>query len=178
MWDGIYKRIERVATWPSVALLLILFLLCAQGFEWRRKTLGYGIQSLDARFWYSPDEASAFFDAIKANGQRVYAITQLTLDVAFPFIYGLLFAILLIHLYSQKRAKKLVLVPVLTASCDLLENITTAYLALRFKGQPSPVAWAAAIFTSLKWALLILSLILIAVGAVVGIIHYKGNSSK
>jgi putative transposase len=48
-----------------------------------------------------------------------------------------------------------------------LENITTAYLAWRFDGRPSPIAYGATVLTATKSALLILSLILIVIGALI-----------
>lgn len=166
MWEASYNLLERRGTWPVVALLFILFLLCAQGFEYRRKVLGFENQALDGRRWYSPAEARDFLQAIEERGQRVfYAATELTLDIVFPIIYGGLFSILLIRVYSPQSAKNLVIVPLLAAAADVLENITLACLALQFNGESSSVARVAAFFTAAKSILLVLSLILILVGA-------------
>lgn len=165
MREAAYNLFERRGTWPVVALLFILFLLCAQGFEYRRKVLGYENQGLDSRFWYSPVEARDFLKTIGERGRRVYAATELTLDIFFPIVYGALFAILLIRVYPPQTAKNLVLVPLLTATADILENLTAAYLALQFDGLPSTVARVATVFTAAKSILLVLSLILILIGA-------------
>jgi hypothetical protein len=169
MWDSLYILLERWATWPVVALLFVMFLLCAQGFEWRRKTLGYENRGLDSRFWYSPDEARDFLQNIGERGRRIYVATQLTLDIVFPLIYGTLFAALIVHLYARENAKILVLVPLLTVAADLLENVTTAYLAWQFDGQASPVARGVAIVTAAKSSLFALALILIGAGALLAI---------
>jgi hypothetical protein len=169
MRDSFYNLLERFATWPIVALLFVLFLLCAQGFEWRRKALGYENPGLDGRYWYSPDEARDFLRDIGERGRGIYATTELTLDILFPLIYGTLFAALVIHVYARENAKNLVLVPLLTAAADVLENVTAAYLAWQFDGQSSPVARGAAILTAVKSVLFVLSLILIVVGALVAL---------
>lgn len=169
MRDSLYNLLEPFATWPVVAILFVLFLLCAQGFEWRRKTLGYENPGLDGRGWYSPVEARDFLQNIEGRGRRIYAITELTLDILFPLIYGTLFAALIIHVYTRENAKNLVLVPLMSVAADVLENITTAYLAWRFDGQISPVARGAAILTAVKSGLFILSLILIVIGALAAI---------
>ncbi len=166
MWEASYNLLERRGTWAVVALLFILFILCAQGFEYRRKVLGYENRILDSRFWYSPIEARDFLHTIGERGRRIYAATQLTLDILFPIVYGALFAILLIRVYSPPNAKNLMIVPLLTAAADLLENVTAAYLALQFDGEPSSVARVAAFFTAAKSILFVLSLILILVGAI------------
>lgn len=167
MWDSLHSALEHFATWPAVALLFILFIMCAQGFEWRRKTLGYENLALDGRFWYSPDDANDFLRNIGAVGRRIYAVTELTLDILFPLVYGTLFAALIIHVYARDSGRFLVLVPLLTVVFDVLENITTAYLAWQFDGQTSPVARGAAVLTATKSGLLILSLTLIFIGALI-----------
>ena len=166
MVDVIYNLLERWGTWPVVALLFVLFILCSFGFEYRRKALGFENQGLDSRFCYSPVEARDFFRAIGERGQRVYAATELTLDILFPIVYATLFSILLIRVFTPETAKILVLVPLLTGVLDLLENLTLAYLALQFNDEISPVARVASVFTSVKLILFALSLLLILGGAV------------
>lgn len=100
MSDTIYNLLERTASWPIVALLFVLFVICAQGFELRRKSLGYENTSLDSSFWYSPNDARDFFNAIGERGRHIYATTQVTLDLFFPLIYGTLFAALIINIYD------------------------------------------------------------------------------
>src|SRR6478752_157815 len=88
MSNALSNLLERLATWPAVTLLFVLFLLCSQGFELRHKSLGFENPGLDSRFWYSPEEARDFFEAIGERGRRLYAITEVTLDLAFPLVYG------------------------------------------------------------------------------------------
>ena len=167
MWEASYNLLERWGTWPVVALLFILFILCSQGFEYRRKVLGFENRALDSRFWYSPVETRDFLKAIDERDQRVfYAATELTLDILFPILYGALFSILLIRVYAPQNAKNVVIIPLLAAAADILENLTAAYLALQFNGEPSSVARVATVFTAAKWVLGILSAILILLGAV------------
>jgi hypothetical protein len=167
MLHSLHSSLAHFATWPVVALLFVLFLICSQGFEWRRKRLGYETRTLDARFWYSPTDASDFLCGIGPDGRRIYAVTELTLDILFPLVYGSLFAALIIQVYAPERGKFLLLVPLLAAVFDVLENITTAYLAWQYDGRTSPIARGAAVFTATKSALLLLSLILIVIGAVI-----------
>lgn len=171
MLDAIYNQLERIATWPIVVLLFVVFVLCAQGFELRRKSLGYDNPSLDGRLWYSPDDARDFFDSIGERGRRIYATTEITLDLLFPLVYGTLFAAMMIHLYSRDSARVLILVPLLTVVADLLENFTAAYLAWQFDGRSSPITKGAAIFTATKTVLFIVSHLVLLVGALKAIRH-------
>ena len=57
--------------------------------------------TFDGRGWYTPESAAALFDALDrldANARLVYAATGLTIDMAFPVAYGLLFAIVLFRM--------------------------------------------------------------------------------
>jgi hypothetical protein len=167
MWDAIYRLIERNANWPMLGLLFVLFLICLALFDWRNKVTG---KTLEGSYWYTPAKASELLKAMDKHGRRVYAVTEVTLDLAFPFIYGGLFAILLFQLYGGEKAGWVLLIPVITVVADLLENFTAVYLALSFDGQPSPLAWAGTIFTLVKTAMFVLSLLLILVEAAILII--------
>ena len=166
MLDTLYNLLEQRGTWPVAALLFILFLACAEGFELRRKALGFENTALDRRRWYTPVEARDFLKNIGERGRKIYAATELTLDLLFPIVYGALFSILLIHVYPRESGKNLLLVPVLAVLADIGENFTAAYLALQFDGQVSSVARLAAVFTLVKSVLLAITLILILVGGV------------
>lgn len=165
MLDRFYNQIERWASWQVVALLFVLFLICVQGFEWRRKQLGYENPGLDSRGWYSSVEVRDFLRNIKEEGRRIYYTTELSLDLLFPLVYGALFASLITHVYARESAKLLVLVPLLAVICDVLENILLAYLAWQFNERTSPIARGAAMLTAAKSGLFVLSLLLILVGA-------------
>ena len=111
---------------------------------------------------YTPEEeAAALFDALDANARLIYAATGLTIDVAFPLAYGLLFAVVLVRLF---RAPLFVL-PLALAGADVLENLTVAALALGHAGAPSPVAWLAAGFTLVNTVLIVATLAATGAGA-------------
>ena len=143
--------LERCATFRVIAAALAVAVACVAGLTWLHGRLG-GLATLDARGWYTPEEAAALFDALDRlddNARTVYATTALTVDMAFPATYGLLFAILLLRLFQGS----FYLLPVALASTDMLENLAVASLALGHDGSPSPLAWAAAAFTLAKTAL-------------------------
>jgi hypothetical protein len=163
MWNMIYGLVARMANWPVLALLFVIFLLCISGFEQRRKAIG---DTLESSIWYTPDKASKVLQAMGEHGRNIYAITEITLDLIFPFLYGGLFAILLFHVYGREKAGWVLLIPLIAIVADLLENFTAAYLAWSFDGRPCQLAWAATTFTIVKTAMFLLSLVLILAGAV------------
>lgn len=173
MINALHKWLTRWATWPVIALLFIAYVLCTQGFDARRAALGYGLRVLDVRFAYTPADVQHLFEALGAGGRSLYALTEVTLDLVFPFVYGGLLAILVLNLFSRERARYLVLVPVLGVVFDLLENITVALLAWTYAGGTSPAAWAASVFSSTKLILGALGLLIVLAGAVLNLVKRR-----
>jgi hypothetical protein len=163
--------LDRVGTWRGIAILVLLCLGCFYGFGVRLEKLAtYSggkplaqIKILDARFWYTPADARSFFGNLGAAGRKAYAISELTLDLVFLATYGLLFAVLIRHLYPPKLAW-LVVLPFAASTFDLLENVTLAYLAWTYAGKESPAAGLGAIFTVAKTAFYVASVLLVLVG--------------
>ena len=155
---------ERYATWRIAVAALVGLVGCVGGLAWRQARLA-GLDMLDSRGWYTPEEAAALFDALDrldASARVVYATTALTIDMVFPASYGLLFAVLLFRLF--RGGAPLYLLPLAVALADGLENITVAVLALTYDGAPSSLAWLAAVFTLVKTALFVATLAVISVG--------------
>jgi len=159
--------VNRYATWRTALAAMAAIAACIAGLLWRRDRLG-GLELLDSRLWYTPEDAEALFDALDrldAGGRVLYAATGLTIDLAFPVAYGLLFAILLFRLFRAP----LYLLPLAAAAADVLENLTVAVLALGHDGAPSALAWFAAAFTLVKAVLCYATLAMTGVGGVLGL---------
>lgn len=155
--------LERHATRRTGLAALAGVAACVAGLVWRQVRLG-GLGLLDSRGWYTPQDAAALFDALDrldANARLVYAATGLTIDMAFPVAYGLLFAIVLVRLFRSP----LYVLAFALAAADVLENLTVAVLALGHAGSPTPLAWLAAGFTAVKTMLIVATLGAAAVGA-------------
>ena len=168
MFLRLYQTIERLATWPVTALLVIVMLLCSQGFTWRSGALGYEIRTLDVRGWYTPEDVQQLMAELGESGRQLYAITEVTLDLVFPLAYGTLFSILILRLYNSRRAY-LLLFPLGAMTADLLENLTAAILALTYSGEASPLAWFAAVCTVIKFFCFLVSVLLILAGGIAGL---------
>ena len=155
---------ERVASRRVVAAAVVGLVASLAGLAWRGQRLD-GIELLDTRGWYTPDDVTALFGALErldGGALAVYAITALTIDMLFPVCYGLLFALLLRRLV---RGAALFLAPLGLALSDVLENATVAALALSFDGGPTSWAWLAAVFTLVKTVLIAATLAAVAVSA-------------
>jgi hypothetical protein len=165
----LHKGLLGIATWPVVCLLFLAFIVCFQLFDWRRQKLGSETKVLDASFWYNPSDAKQFFEKIGEKGRTLYASTELSVDFVFPLVYGTLFAIFIVRVFSAEWAKWLVLIPLVTTATDLIENSILAYMAWSYTGQASSVTWIAAVFTSAKSLCFAASLIIILIGGLCGI---------
>ena len=164
--DRIRPRLERLATRPVVIPALLAALLCQAGFEWRDARLD-GLELIDVRQWYTPEQAAALFDALDrldANARAVYAWTEVSIDLVFPVAYGLLFALLLLRVFGD--GPRFYLLPIAGAAADVFENLSIALLASTYDGAPSSWTTLAAVFTLLKSGL-ILATLAAAVGGVI-----------
>lgn len=165
MLDSLLGMAKSVATWPAVALLFVAYFVCSVLFDRRAAALGRENKILDARGWYGPDEVRTLLTALGRGRAACYALSEVTLDLVFPFIYGGLMLALIARVYDDAAARWLILLPVAAAAFDLAENGLIAWLAWRFEGWPAGAAYAAACCTALKFALFLGALLAILVGA-------------
>lgn len=167
MLDILYHKLYAQLNWISTTLLLFGFGVCHFLFEWR-KTKFHPSKALDGRFlegnfWYSPTEVKELFNNLGGDNLKLYAITELSLDLVFPVIYFLLLAFIIISLFPAKTAKYLLLIPLIAALADTAENFTIACLITAFNKTESSIAHLAATFSLLKWVLIIVSLLLVVI---------------
>ena len=166
MHDRIRPGLQRLATWPVAILTVLAALLCLFGFQWRDARLG-GLELLDARQWYTPEQAAALFgalDRLDSRARAVYAWTEVSLDMVFPVAYGLLFALVLLRFFEDGRP--FYLLPIAAATADVSENISIALLASTYDGAPSSWTRVASAFTLLKSGLILATLAAAVGGAI------------
>ena len=166
MRDRIRPVLQRLATRRVVIPAVLAALLCVAAFQWRDARLG-GLELLDTRQWYAPEEAAALFvalDRLDPRARAVYAWTEVSVDLIFPVAYGLLLALALLRLYGNGRP--VYLLPLAGAVADVVENISIALLAAVYDGAPSSWARVAAVFTLLKSVLLLAALAAVASGVI------------
>lgn len=149
--------------WARIALLFILTIpFSLLIFPMRRKALTALTEdgqnpTLDVRLSYTPQAALDTAEKLGAEGRRLYSVSELTLDVAFPLLYSALLSNILGLLYrshpNPSTRQNLSRIPFALLLADLMENCSIASLMLVY---PDPrfsnlAARFAAFFTSLKW---------------------------
>lgn len=150
-------RIERSLNWQRDLIFYVMLLICMAAFQMRGALSGLIAgcdpgESLDGRWTgYCVAEATTYLENLGPKGRSLYASTQLTLDLAFPLLYGSLFALLSVRCLCRNISRWFVYLPVAMALADWSENFLTAVAACRFKSGSKWMIPPASIFTQLKW---------------------------
>lgn len=124
---------------------------------------------IDTWFAYTPDRVYQVLPALGQQGRQLYAITELSLDLAYPLVYNsfLWLAITLVvdkTFHRQSPIQKLALLPAGVLACDYAENILLAILLWSYPTRHTTLAWAASFFTTAKWVLGALAILSILLG--------------
>jgi hypothetical protein len=166
MSDARHHWLANAISREYLGLFAAVFAACLAVFThretvtWRGRDTPAEVRTVpDARLGYSAAEIRAYFDAIGPRGRGLYVATQLTVDLIFPVVYGILLAVLLAHVFPHPTWW--VWVPVAAATADVCENLLLAALACTFNDAtqiPQAVirtTAVAACFTVAKWGLLV-----------------------
>jgi hypothetical protein len=151
-------------SWQTALILVILLLpFNLWLFPARTKRLkalsGYASPVIDTWFGYTPEKVFGVIDALKAEGRRLYAITQVTLDLLYPLVYNGLLAVLLglsvpAAFPGTWLAEWLPRLPLLSLLSDYSENICIVILLLGYPRQPAALARLASAITVIKFCLI------------------------
>ncbi|MEE9433748.1 MAG: hypothetical protein V3V15_05880 [Sphingorhabdus sp.] len=111
---------------------------------------------LDLSFAYSASEAFDRVAQFGAAGRHNYMVFLLTADVIYPVIYTATLSFTIAFLakkaaIAEHLTRLLTALPVIVFMLDICENISISSLLWSFPAKIVPLAWAASIFTSLKW---------------------------
>ncbi len=111
---------------------------------------------LDLSFAYSAREAFDRIAQFGDAGRHNYMVFLLTADVIYPLIYTASLSFTIAFLgrkaaLSKHRASLFTTLPAVVFIFDICENISISSLLWSFPAKIVPLAWAASIFTTLKW---------------------------
>jgi hypothetical protein len=165
---------ERIAT-ARTALLLFLCMLpfICVFFPWRSNQLeafaGYPPRLFDTRLPYTPEQVNTLADYLGQAGRRLYAVTEVTLDFAFPMLYATWLSVILTLVWHKappiwESWRWLVLIPYLGMLADFAENACLAALMLLFPHEPNWLVWISNLFSLVKWSAGLASIIMILLG--------------
>lgn len=184
----IRRLIERAA---NLKILLVLF-VCLLPFNIvffparsQRLTayLGYQTTVLDSHFFTPPQDVYRYFSDLGAPGRQLYALSEVTLDLLYPLLYGIFLGLLIAWLCSRlfpasSGLRWLPLLPLAGALADLGENLSITVLLLVYPSQLPWLVYLANLFGMLKWAFVLSSLALILLGSGLYTLNRISNRSN
>lgn len=163
-------------TWVKVAALVSGLALCWMAFDWRDCVVAHNafdkttfFVPLDAKpFFYGSEFANSVIGNLTPRGRYWYGGSEVTLDLAFPILYAIAFLWILGRIFPKNhkfRTAALVL-PVIAAASDVLENILIAVMAF-WPASIKVLGGFAGILGLAKWVLVCLSGLVVLVAFVV-----------
>lgn len=155
--DGLFK-------WPwALALFGLTFCFSGLVFPWVAEQIdaraGQDVTALDITPGFSPDQAYRVLESMGEEGRAFYQMVELTLDILYPFTYGLftvaLLGLLLRGLFPGLVVwRRLAALGFLGSSFDLLENFGIAAYISIFPERADGLAWVISVAGVLKFALI------------------------
>ncbi|MBS1248569.1 MAG: hypothetical protein MAG431_00121 [Chloroflexi bacterium] len=127
--------------------------------------------SPDTSFTYSVDDLYHMAEAYGEQGRKAYVRARFTFDLIFPVVY-VLFLVTAISFLAGKSLEpnspwmRANLIPVLGATFDYLENISTSLVMWRYPAPMPIVAFLAPVFTFVKWIFVGGSFLILVLGVV------------
>jgi hypothetical protein len=130
-----------------------------------------GIGPIDLQLFYTPEKVysmvAAYGEAMRAD----YRTFELTVDLIYPIVYTLFFALLITWLFRRGFAadhsiQRLNVVPLGAWLFDLLENLGIIAMLSIHPSTPAALAWVTAMFTLIKWLFAGATIVLMLIGVV------------
>jgi len=168
----------------SVAALL-MFLMNGTALPFSAPTIEQhsgGLAILDMQWSYTPQDAYELFAALGQDGRQAYRVLHLAPDTVFPISYALLFAFIsawfLVRLLPlEHRLQWLSMLPLVSGSADLLENLLLVTASLAYPSRVDGLVRFAHLLTRLKFGLMPLGLVFLAVIMVMWFIRNRPVSN-
>lgn len=160
MLNSLLDRLDRWATRRNILLLLAVFVIVNAGLlpvlGARIEALSGGVGPLDLRLAYSPAEAYTALAAYGDEGRQLYLLIELTLDLIYPLVYGLFFALTIVYCLRPVLAKthilqRAALLPLVAMLADWGENAGLALLLLNYPNRMDGLAAFTSTVTTIKW---------------------------
>lgn len=172
MKEKIISTLEKWASWKNVliffALQMLFNLVILPGASGSSQ---HDFPVLDLQFFYTPEKVYEILGAYTPAMRQASAYGRLTADMVYPLVYGFMISFLLVLTFRRAFDNKpatdaAILLPWGGVLGDYLENIALSILYFQYPTQLIFVAWAATIFTMLKWTLIGISFALVLIGGV------------
>lgn len=131
--------------------------------------LSGGLQPLDIRMWYTPEDSIALLKALGDTGISFYLWPFLVVDIFFASMMSTAIAILINLLMKKNNVKYIyipVFLPIVGLVFDYCENLMTFISILKYPNITSTITYVGAICTFSKQILFILAALLIILSTI------------
>jgi len=122
---------------------------------------------IDIHFAYSPEKAYELINSYSDATRKSYMIGSMTLDVIYPVVYVLFLSFSLVVLF--RKYEKLAWLPYFLFVSDLLENTGIITLLYNYPKELYHLAIVTSVFSTVKWILSILIVLILCTGLVMKI---------
>lgn len=163
----IHNKLAQMANGKVLVVLLIVGLIFLFIFRYRDNALKtYSGKkdeehTLDSNICYDSKYAYALFDKLEDRGRKLYAWTEITVDLIFPIIYAAFLSLFIIHLFQKcsinTSQQFVVMLPFIAMLFDYGENILIAIMLFAYPHEYPALASIASVFTKLKWSFVAVS---------------------
>ena len=167
----------RVALLLFAAILLFIFIFFPLRHNRLESYAGYPLRVFDTRLFYTPAQVSESANDIGESGRHLYAVTEVTLDFAFPLLYTTWLSVLLALVTpkawpSRPGRERLILLPFLGLLGDLAENAYLAALMWTYPIIPPWLVGLSNLASLVKWGAGLAALGLILIGSTVCVVKW------
>lgn len=172
---------QRATGWIVLGLLAVYIVFPAYLLPRAERTIeaaaGANVKILDLQMGFSSAaDYATLLEPFGEVGRAVYRQTELTIDIAYPIVYGLFWAFLIAWLLKRYHSSKpqwhwLVMIPLLGSFSDFIENALIVGAIQAFPNINSAHATILSTFTNIKFAFdfgaILISIILFVMGMVI-----------
>ncbi len=166
--------LNRVANWKTLLGLFLLYMLFPSVLYKNaaikiNELAGKMIGPIDLTFGFNPGRTLQMVADYGDAGRAYYKLVELTLDIAYPVVYALFWAIVITLIYRKLLngpVRYLNLIPFLAMTFDFLENMAIVSLLSHYPEQSVFMASLCELFKLLKWLFFALTLFLVFFGLI------------
>lgn len=120
-------------------------------------------EPIDTQFAYTPQKAYQLIGDYGESARKSYITGELTIDLIYPVIYSLILCFILFLIYKNQ---KIVLFPFLILIADYFENFGIVTMLYNYPQKLISVAWITSFFSTLKWILIVVTILIIISGLI------------
>ncbi len=179
--NSISQLIEKNAVWKKISVMLfftlILNITIMLDIIPRLKLYSNGLTLPDAIIGYNVEYARNWLAITSSEGLRLYLHYFFILDSIYPLISAIFFTLIISALFKRilspdSSIKGIVILPFAVAFCDYFENFGIFFMISNLPDFNPKVALITSIFSSLKWILGAVVVLLILIGSILLLVKY------